>query len=252
MIAACGGSEELSGDDFPEGDSGSSTVIFDDGGTSFIVDASFFDDGGVSIADAGFGGDGGRRHRDGGIGGFDGGFSFDGGVGVSDSGTILPPPPLDGGPQGPRDAGTLSGPLLHDANGVVLGEIVSIQEEGAYYTIITSTDYVVDINFDGSFLAQAFLFSAPNCGGTPYLTGAGESGELLGNTVVYSTTLGSLLIPSGPLSNGAQASVPVSWASEGDPCMNGAGTGLFGWSLVETSAANVGLPDTITAPLTYP
>jgi hypothetical protein len=259
MIAACGGTEESASDDSPGG--GSGFGVLDDGGTGIgvgITDASFFDDGGVTVfADAGFDGDGGRRHRDGGVGGHDGGFEFDGGgffdggIGPTDAGVSPPPPEDDGGPVGPRDAG-LSGPLLRDANGVVLGEIISIQSEGAVFTIVTSNDYIVDINFDGTFLQQAFLYSATNCGGTAYLQGSTETGELLGNTVVYSSSRGSLMIPSGPLTSGAESSIPVSWASVGDPCQNNASTGFYGWPLVATTAANVGLPDVIAAPLSYP
>jgi hypothetical protein len=266
MLAACG-STELG----PGGDGGSGNDD-DDGGSDFgwgsgeggsstgIFDGGDFDDGGTVFADASVDADGGRRHRDGGIGGgdggffFDGGFGFDGGITVEDAGITPPPPPPpdDGGSVGPRDAGTLSGPLLRDANGVVLGEIVSIQSEGAIYTIITSTDYLVDINFDGTFPQQAFLYSGTSCSGTPYLEGGSVSRELLGNTVVYSSSQGTLLIPAGPLTSGAASSVPVNWSSVSDPCENSAGTGFYGWPLVATTAANVGLPATIAAPLSYP
>ncbi|MEO7113974.1 MAG: hypothetical protein ABI183_26270 [Polyangiaceae bacterium] len=208
------------------------------------------------ITDAGFDGDGGRRHRDGGAGrdggfGFDGGFGSDGGIIVTDAG-VTPPPPPDGGSQGPRDAGPLTGPLLRDANGVVLGEIVSIAADSATYTIITSTDYFVEINFDGTFTEQAFLYSGASCSGAAYLYSGTQSREMFGNEVLYSTSQHTYLIPAGPLTNGAEASIAVSNASAGDPCVDGAQVGVYGWPLVATTSANVGLPDTIVAPLSYP
>jgi len=240
MVGACGGTEDLGPAD--NGDDGGAG-IGEGGSVGREPDGStvFFDSGTVGIDDAGVEGDGGRRHRDGGGGGRDGGFGGD--AGFFDGGVFF-----DGG----FGTDTLSGPLLRDANGIVLGELVAIQSQGAVYTIVTSTDYVIDINFDGTFPQQAFLYSAVNCGGTAYLQSGTVTSELLGNTVVYSSSRGSLMIPAGPLTNGAEASVPVNWSSVGDPCQNNASTGFFGWPLVETTAANVGLPATIAAPLSYP
>ncbi len=237
MIAACGGAEDSTWDEDIDGDSG---LPLDDGG--FVdTDASVIRDGGfVGKGDAGFEGDAGRHQH----GGRDGGFFDDGGVGVLDAGTS--------GPQGPRDAGPLIGPLLRDANGVVLGEILSIQSDGAVFTSVTGNDYVIDINFDGTFPIRTFGFLAANCGGAPYLMSGTGPRELLGNTVVYSPTLSSFLIPSGPLIDGAESSVAISWVSTADPCTNNPGTGSYGWSLVEPTAERVGLPAVTAAPLTYP
>lgn len=257
-IAACGGNvDSISGS---EDDAG----LEQDARVS--VDGSFVLDGAVVIVDASVE-DSGKRRRDGGVvedaGAFDAGSVFDAseppeGGDILDAGSApdAKAPDGDGGPQGPRDAGPLTGPLLRDGNGVVLGELISVQPEDALYTIVTSTDYVVVLNFDGTYEDQTFYYNQPACGGTVFL-GAGCSGarSLLGNTVVFCAQTNSLMIPAGPLFNGAETSQSVNLVTASGNsfgCLDQGAATCQGWPLTPTTAANVGLPDTIVPPLSYP
>jgi hypothetical protein len=107
---------------------------------------------------------------------------------------------------------------------------------------------------DGSgndFPIDQINWTAASCTGTPYLNDGGEPGSVAYyKTLCYSGKTGSLYRLASPDANGSSTSVSVSGGTptiENPTCMTG-GTNS-GWALTAVSRTTVGLPSTISYPL---
>ena len=163
------------------------------------------------------------------------------------------------GPTGP--AGSSGGGLtLKDANGQTLGTIVYL---GPTFTVLTSTGYTVDINYDGSFGSGQIWYTSGTCSGTAYLNSGGSGYQYptyytpsfaLKKTATYSRALSQLMIvdPATVNASGAAQDTCQTVSSIDNPtCMAQTASINCGWKLVNTTRAALGLPATITPPLSY-
>ena len=156
------------------------------------------------------------------------------------------------GPQGPVGPAGSQGPVgpsggvtVKDNGGTSLGMLTAATEEAV--TFLTSTGHLVTLRWDGTFEQSPLAFGALNCGATAYLNSRdGNVRSVYAKRVVASRALGTLYVPNGPTS-GAFTAGSIDNAGS---CRNTATFSAQGWPLVSTTRANVGLPSTITGPLT--
>jgi hypothetical protein len=158
---------------------------------------------------------------------------------------------------------------LRDANGARIGLLVSFGVE--VLTVITSNGHRVDLNVDGTVQRPRYVnYVGANCTGAPVLDrnfddngmGSTEHQRLYGKLVMR-TPQGVLMRPK-PSKLDATGSLPISttvlvtsqgsWSSYDGSlyCYNGNPWNTQGFEFEETTAAVVGLPAAIVAPLQYP
>ncbi len=143
------------------------------------------------------------------------------------------------GPQGP--AGTGGGLKLYDGNNATLGSVTSVDMYGI--SIVTSTGYLVYINWDGTMGAGQIWYSGAGCTGTALLNSGGPgAGPIYGKTVVYSGSRASLMAPTTVGANGLESASSIMAATIDNPtCMASPGTS-DGWQVSAIAPATVGLP----------
>lgn len=172
------------------------------------------------------------------------------------------------GPQGPQGPQGSFG-SLKDKNGQLIGALMGIWQSG--FTVLTSTGYVLDINYDGTFYPAQIYYSNSNCTGTAWYNSGGSAyqypayytpSQILKKTAVYSRGLGQLMIvdPATVDANGGATDTCQLVAAIDNPtCQVQSGTtagwtgpAACGWKLITATRATLGLPTTITPPLSYP
>jgi hypothetical protein len=157
------------------------------------------------------------------------------------------------GPAGPSGASGSggSGLVVKDANGATLGTLLSIGYGGGV-TVYTSNQYIVGVNFDGTFgPASQIYWNGSNCTGTPLLNDGQEDGDgspfvpqtMYTKSVVFSAVANVLYAPT-PNQSGAQALIALSvgepsggyvWL-ENPTCMNGYPSTESGWLLTNVNS----------------
>ena len=172
--------------------------------------------------------------------------------------------------------------MLKDANGQVLGTIMSVGNQlGLYiddiptssFVILTSAGYMVGINYDGTLTPGQIHFTGTGCTGTPYLNSGSSANNYPGNykskfvlkkIAAYSQVRGKLFAidPGTVNANGAAQdgclllnsieSYESGCTNTTDVTPGWTGHAACGWKLMEVPRASIGLPATITPPLTYP
>lgn len=173
------------------------------------------------------------------------------------------------GPQGP--AGSAGGMTLKDKNGQTLGTILAINSSA--FTVLTPNGYTLDINYDGTLVPDQIYFTATDCNGTSYLNSGSSAYNypssykphwMLKKTAVYSAVHSQLYLIDPALINAngaAQDSCLLlnSIENSASGCSNQTGTtsgwtgyAACGYRLVTTTRATLGIPATITPPLSYP
>lgn len=152
------------------------------------------------------------------------------------------------GPAGPTGAtgpvGPSGGANVYDANSVLLGRAIAADDEGV--TLFTSTGHLATLRWDGSFETSPVFFTTAGCTGTAYLNSrATASRRIFAKRVVFSKYTASIYVPN------ATTSASVAGASsDSDGLCRTTGTAAHGWALTATTRATVGLPATISGPLT--
>lgn len=151
------------------------------------------------------------------------------------------------GAQGP--SGT--GPVAVDANNVALGRVLSANGYGL--TILTSTGYVLDLPWNGTFFTGQIWYSGAGCTGTAYLnSGTTDAIVQNGKTLVFSAAMNTLMRPAVVSSGVTTSTSGFAVQSIDNPtCGASAGTG-YGWQLTAISNSAAGLPTTIAGPITIP
>jgi hypothetical protein len=155
----------------------------------------------------------------------------------------------------PSGGGGGSAPLLKDNTGTTLGTILGLSFDGAV-TIMTSSGYVVNILMDPDgthkFPINQIYWTVAGCTGTPYFNdGQGGTGgeKRYYKQLVYSGVTSSLYEMSSPNANNVSTSVSFTAATLENPsCGASAGT-RSGWALTAKTLTSVGLPSSITYPL---
>jgi hypothetical protein len=185
-------------------------------------------------------------------------------VGGSGGGTTLPSQTGNGGKFLTTDGSSLGwatgGPALYDNSGAKLGVIVGVPvytaNSGAYATIITSTGYIVTVLFSpngtNQFPGNQIYWTGASCSGTPYFNNGGTVGTVrLSKLVVYSGSTGQLYTLANPDANGVSTSVAITSATieNNGICTTSTG-GSNGYALAAVSRTTLGLPTSISYPLT--
>jgi collagen triple helix repeat protein len=157
-------------------------------------------------------------------------------------------------------AGSGGGETLTDANGHVLGKVVSADGGGYGVTVATSTGYLLTLGWDGSLYPGQIYYvgtSAAKCSGTAYLNDGGETGSVISSKVIeFSGSENSMVVPA-TVSKGTSTSVAFGNVTgiDNPTCMGGYPANESGWQLTPLSDAAAGLPGSgdvpsITPPLT--
>lgn len=150
---------------------------------------------------------------------------------------------------------------LVDANNQLIGYVQSIGTSN--YVIRTSNGYITTISIDGSFVGAQTYYNDSGCNGiTKYINSGGSTtlGYIRsGKYLYYEPTTGKFFKLKNINSNGIAISVTIPSSSyiynfnastNVGTCTVGSGT--VGWQVeeTETTRATIGLPATITLPLT--
>jgi hypothetical protein len=150
------------------------------------------------------------------------------------------------GPTGPAGPGGIT---VMDTGGHTLGRFIGMTYSGV--SVLTSTGYWVDVQWDGTFPLNQIYYQNANCTGTAWLNAGGDTtGEVWGKQVVWASHAGSLMVPASvnvsgyALPVGFSAGAIENYSTACDP-----GGSNTGWELTPVSLATVGLNFTITPPL---
>jgi hypothetical protein len=145
----------------------------------------------------------------------------------------------DTGAQGPAGATDVL-----DASGTRLGTAIGASDD--VVTVLTSTGHLATLRWDGSHEPAPVVFSGSTCSGAAFLSSrALEPRQLFSRRVVSSRLTGLVYLPvstsSTTVSHGSQDNLGA--------CQVAAGS-VHGWALSVTTPADIGLPSSITGPLT--
>ncbi|MEZ5081038.1 MAG: hypothetical protein R2878_10380 [Thermoleophilia bacterium] len=151
------------------------------------------------------------------------------------------------GPQGRRaptrhSSRTPTGPWLGSA----------IYADGYGVTVLTSTGNVASVEWDGTISPAQIYYTAGGCTGTAYLNAGGSSaGPFWGGQVLYSNSMGTLMVPTNLDANSLAPNVSFASVTIDNPTCGGNSGSKYGYRLVATTASAVGLPSyPLVAPLT--
>jgi hypothetical protein len=140
--------------------------------------------------------------------------------------------------------------VAKDNNGVTLGKVLYSDQWGL--TVLTSANYIVGLNWDGTYPIAQVWYTGASCTGTAILnSGSTDPFSIYGKTLVYVGSLGSLATPTSVNSNGVSVSTASTAVQSIDnpDCQSANGNFGNGWALTAVTAASAGLPTTIAAPL---
>jgi hypothetical protein len=130
-----------------------------------------------------------------------------------------------------------------------LGKILSITT--VHLTIYSQENYIYFLGWNGQIFDSTFYFSGADCAGTRYiLVGQYDSYSMLGKMVFRDAANDKLYVPKTINADGTALSVSVNALSSYSAgiCTNTNLTYYFS-EMQETTKASVGIPETITAPL---
>lgn len=133
---------------------------------------------------------------------------------------------------------------------MTLGRVLSSNRDQV--TILTSTGYLIDINWDGSFDVGQIWYTGASCSGTAYLNSGGATPKVIsGKWVVYSGSFSTLMRPLNVTAGVSTSVGNITVQSIDNPTCGSATTG-HGWELVAITNTAAGLPATIAGPITIP
>lgn len=141
------------------------------------------------------------------------------------------------------------GNQLVDANSVVLGSVLNANLETV--SIRTPNNYLVTINWDGSFNPEDTTYSATGCTGTPHIYIDDKQKTIHPLAAFWSANESGFLVPNNPGADAAVESQDLPYESYmlDEVCTTDSGT-VWMWPASVFSATTIGLPATIVAPLT--
>jgi len=145
--------------------------------------------------------------------------------------------------------------IAKDASGQNLGYYLGDQRPDYSLLIYSPSGYMYWINWSGALSQEDWIFfSTDNCTGTPYVE-SGNNSNRFGKVVIYDEQhnklyrLKSSLITSGGYITPTQITYKSYYDYEGT-CRNDLPYVLSAIELEETTRAAVGIPETITPPIT--
>ncbi len=140
------------------------------------------------------------------------------------------------------------GSQLVDANSVVLGSVLNANLETV--SIRTPNNYLVTINWDGSFNPEDTTYSATGCTGTAHIYIDDKQKTIHPSAAFWSANESGFLVPNNPGADAAVESQDLPYESYmlGGVCTTDSGT-VWMWPASVLSATTIGLPATIAAPL---
>lgn len=143
---------------------------------------------------------------------------------------------------------------VYDNSNTRLGTLIYFNYDGSIQ-ILTSTGYIVSVFMESTgghaFPLSQIYWTGASCTGTPYLNDGLSGGQKSYYKILcYSGTGSQLYELASPNANGISTSTTFTAATIENPtCMTNSGV-RGGWALTAVSRATVGLPTTITYPLT--
>ncbi len=142
------------------------------------------------------------------------------------------------------------GAKLIDGNNATLGTVIASDRDSA--TVLTSTGYEIDIQFDGTFRAPQIYYTGAGCTGTAYLNdsqgGSGPFTKITGKHAVYSASMNTLMAPA-TVNAGTATGEALTASTIDNPAYGPSAGTRSGWKLTAVTHAAVGLPNTIATPL---
>jgi len=132
----------------------------------------------------------------------------------------------------------------------VLGRLLTWSRNAV--TFKTSTNHVVTMNMDGSFPTAQIYYTGAGCTGTAYLNSGGTANsEIYGRVASWSGSLNSFVVPTTVGADGVSVSVAFTAATIDNPACGANAGARDGWLLQTVTRAAIGLPATITTPISF-
>jgi hypothetical protein len=110
-------------------------------------------------------------------------------------------------------------------------------------TLLTTTGWIVRLNYDGTMYRESVTYSVAGCTGTPYVPG----NVLYGKTLIYNGT--NYYKPANSPNNQTGSSVSYNSSDGTSGCSNFTGTNTLATLTTSTGLTEAGLPATITGPI---
>ncbi|WP_375561491.1 hypothetical protein ACE193_02735 [Bernardetia sp. OM2101] len=148
--------------------------------------------------------------------------------------------------------GGASGLTLKDANNTVLGEVLLVSP--SQITVLSSTGYIYNVQWDGTFRGEQIYYSTTGCNGTRMLNGSVGSARGV-KYLVYDGASSGFYTVANPNSSGVAIAVDFFsatniWALSDQNCGSTSTSDKDGWILTSITKATAGVPTTIVGPLT--
>jgi hypothetical protein len=139
---------------------------------------------------------------------------------------------------------------LFDNSNVMIGKVLSADAYGL--TVLTSTNYIISLYWDGFYVDKQILFTSGGCAGVAYLYDDGLSrNTIFGNTAYWVAMKNSFMVPATSIKNTTQSvtMLPASLSTGLDCLQVLDGTSQTGWHLTTITNTALGLPSSIVTPL---
>lgn len=134
---------------------------------------------------------------------------------------------------------------------MTLGRVLSASAYGV--TILTSTGYLLDLPWDGTFYPGQIWYSGASCTGTAYLNSGSSTPTVnFGKMLTYSASFGTLMRPTNVTAGVTTSTAGFAVQSIDNPTCGASGGTGNGWQLTAITNASAGLPATIAGPITIP
>ncbi len=135
---------------------------------------------------------------------------------------------------------------VSDSTGTFIG--YSLSTTRYQLTLMNSSGYMYNINWDGTLSEDQIFFSSGDCSGTPYISDM--SAPDYGKSVIFNS--GQVYRPVTLNADGTTTMISVTFNSDKlDSSCNSPSFGSSGIELEATTRSAVGIPDTITPPFTF-
>jgi hypothetical protein len=170
-----------------------------------------------------------------------------GGLKATLDGVVADVAGLKGAPAG-------GGPWVVDSTGVKLGGLLALSPDGSKFSVATGNGYVIEVRPNGDYFAMGLFWSGPNCTANPTLFAAYccDKAQTTNRRAVFNSLKQGFYVPNGPANGFTQAGAFSANATDNAGlCSNSAQTsGLAGWQMKSITLTELGLPASITGPLT--
>jgi hypothetical protein len=139
-----------------------------------------------------------------------------------------------------------AGVAVKDANGTLLGTLVTVDPAGSGVTLLTPNDYLITIGWDGTIAAAQIYYVGTAllpCSGAAYLSDGG-SGDSVRSALIlnWSASLDELMVPIGTNNIAQSSSIAGVTGLDNPSCTSSAPAAETGWHLTGITASSAGLP----------